>query len=123
MQAIRATEEARITIFAQVDQPTAAMIELQVEPLLEQIETEVQVLYDDGAYDQWKVYETLVEQEVGSIIPPRKTPKSSNTGTLAKSLLNGTRASGKFVVTDAKRGRSRSVITKEVSVRPLCTGG
>ncbi len=45
----RATEEGRIAIFAQVDQPTAAMIELQVESAPVAGHEEVIVLADDLA--------------------------------------------------------------------------
>ena len=34
----------------------------QVEPLLDEIETPINSLAGDGAYDQWKVYQTLADQ-------------------------------------------------------------
>ncbi|MCI0332899.1 MAG: IS5 family transposase [Planctomycetes bacterium] len=52
----------------------------QVEPLLDQIEGEVQTFYGDGAYDQWKVYDTLQENSIWSIIPPRKNAKIKQHG-------------------------------------------
>jgi hypothetical protein len=52
----------------------------QVEPLLEQVEAEVQTFYGDGAYDQWKVYQTLAENHIWSIIPPRKNAKIKQHG-------------------------------------------
>ncbi len=59
----------------------------QVDPLLEQIEPEVEVFYGDGAYDQWKVYDQLVEQEIWSIIPPRKNAKIKQHGNSSKEPL------------------------------------
>ncbi len=46
-----------------------------VEPLVKQIQPEVEGFYGDGAYDQQKVYQTLSEQEIWTIIPPRKNAK------------------------------------------------
>lgn len=37
----------------------------------------------DGAYDQWKVYETLAAQEIRPIIPPRKNAKIRQHGNTA----------------------------------------
>jgi hypothetical protein len=59
----------------------------QVEPLLDQIEAEVQVFYGDGAYDQWKVYDQLKENEVWSVIPPRKNAKIAQHGNSAEEPL------------------------------------
>ena len=47
----------------------------QVEPLLEQVDSEIDTFYGDGAYDQWKVHDSLEEQEIEAIIPPRKNAK------------------------------------------------
>ena len=47
----------------------------RVDPLLDQVEDEVDTFCGDGAYDQWKVYETLAEREIVPIIPPRKNAK------------------------------------------------
>jgi hypothetical protein len=44
----------------------------QVDELLDQVVAEVEALYGDGAYDQWKVYNSLDKRSVWSIIPPRK---------------------------------------------------
>lgn len=52
----------------------------QVDDLLDQVEGEVQNFYGDGAYDQWKVYDSLDEREIGSIIPPRKNAKIKQHG-------------------------------------------
>lgn len=48
----------------------------QVDDLLEQIETPVASLAGDGAYDQWKVYDTLATDKIEPIIPPRRNAKS-----------------------------------------------
>ncbi len=47
----------------------------QVEDLLEQIQTAIDSCAGDGAYDQWKVYETLVAEQIEPIIPPRRNAK------------------------------------------------
>jgi hypothetical protein len=52
----------------------------QVEPLLEQVDGEVQTFYGDGAYDQWKVYDGLAERGVDAIIPPRKNARIKQHG-------------------------------------------
>ena len=59
----------------------------QVEPLLEQVEAEVQAFYGDGAYDQWKVYDALQENSIWSIIPPRKNAKIKQHGNSAEEPL------------------------------------
>jgi hypothetical protein len=59
----------------------------QVEPLLEQIEAEVETFYGDGAYDQWKVYDRLKGQGVNAIIPPRKNAKIKQHGNAAADPL------------------------------------
>lgn len=52
----------------------------QVEPLLDEIETPINSLAGDGAYDQWKVYQTLATKEIESIIPPRRNAKIKRHG-------------------------------------------
>jgi hypothetical protein len=59
----------------------------QVEPLLAQVEAEVQTFYGDGAYDQWKVYDALQENSIWSIIPPRKNAKIKQHGNSAEEPL------------------------------------
>jgi IS5 family transposase len=59
----------------------------QVEPLLEQVAGEVQTLYGDGAYDQWKVYEGLEQRGVDAIIPPRKNARIKQHGNSAADPL------------------------------------
>ena len=43
-----------------------------VEPLLEQAPKNVSSFIGDGAYDKMKVYETLTNKKIKTIIPPRK---------------------------------------------------
>ncbi len=52
----------------------------QVEPLLEQVEVDVETFYGDGAYDQWKVYDALEENETRAIISPRSSAKIKQHG-------------------------------------------
>jgi IS1 family transposase len=59
----------------------------QVEPLLEQVEVEVETFYGDGAYDQWKVYDALQENSTWAIIPPRKNAKIKQHGNSAEEPL------------------------------------
>lgn len=59
----------------------------QVEPLLAQVEVEVQTFYGDGAYDQWKVYEALDARGVDVIIPPRKNAMIKQHGNSADDPL------------------------------------
>lgn len=59
----------------------------QVDHLLNEIETPVESLVGDGAYDQWKVYETLTAQEIEPIIPPRRNAKIKQHGNSRESPL------------------------------------
>lgn len=52
----------------------------QVDDLLEQIDDSINAFYGDGAYDQWKVYETLAEEKIRPIIPPRRNAKIKQHG-------------------------------------------
>lgn len=52
----------------------------QVDPLLEQVESDIDTFYGDGAYDQWKVHDSLEEQAIEAIIPPRKNAKIKQHG-------------------------------------------
>lgn len=52
----------------------------QVDPLLAQVDAEVQTFYGDGAYDQWKVYDGLTARRIDVIIPPRKNAKIKQHG-------------------------------------------
>jgi hypothetical protein len=51
-----------------------------VDDLLDQTENQVGEFCGDGAYDKWKVYETLLEREVTPIIPPRRDAKIKRHG-------------------------------------------
>lgn len=59
----------------------------QVEELLEAIPSPVATFGGDGAYDQWKVYETLEAEEIEPIIPPRKNAKIKQHGNSSESPL------------------------------------
>ncbi len=52
----------------------------QVDDLLEQIESPIDSFAGDGAYDQWKVYGTLAEDEIQAIISPRRHAKIKQNG-------------------------------------------
>ena len=52
----------------------------QVDELLEQIESPIDSFAGDGAYDQWKVYDGLAEEEIEAIIPPRRNAKIKQHG-------------------------------------------
>ncbi len=52
----------------------------QVDELLDQIDSGVETFCGDGAYDQWKVYESLDTRKVWPIIPPRKNAKIKQHG-------------------------------------------
>jgi hypothetical protein len=59
----------------------------QVDELLHQIDAPVDRFYGDGAYDQWKVYETLDEQSVQPVIPPRHNAKIKRHGNSSRPPL------------------------------------
>lgn len=52
----------------------------QVDDLLDQIASPMKAFYGDGAYDQWKVYETLDTRATEPIIPPRRNAKIKQHG-------------------------------------------
>lgn len=52
----------------------------QVDELIEQVSVPVDAFYGDGAYDQWKVYDCLAEEEIQAIIPPRRNAKIKQHG-------------------------------------------
>jgi hypothetical protein len=54
----------------------------QVDELLDQTGAPIEAFYGDGAYDQWKVYEVLAEDEIQPIIPPRKNAKIKQHGNI-----------------------------------------
>jgi transposase len=43
-----------------------------VPEILVQIEPPVRKLYGDGAYDKWKLYDVLAQEEILPVIPPRR---------------------------------------------------
>jgi len=52
----------------------------QVDPLLDQVPNSTKAFYGDGAYDKWKVYETLEKRGAKAIIPPQRNAKISQHG-------------------------------------------
>jgi len=52
----------------------------QVDGLLDQVNGPVAAFYGDGAYDQWKVYDSLSDRAVRPIIPPRRNAKIKQHG-------------------------------------------
>ena len=52
----------------------------QVDDLLDQIDQPIDSFGGDGAYDQWKVYNRLAEEEIKAIIPPRRNAKIKQHG-------------------------------------------
>lgn len=52
----------------------------QVDSLLDQIDAKVDAFYGDGAYDQWKVYETMQQHTIRAVIPPRRNAKIKRHG-------------------------------------------
>lgn len=52
----------------------------QVEDLLDQIPANIRKFYGDGAYDPWKVRETLAARHTKAIIPPRRDAKIKRHG-------------------------------------------
>jgi hypothetical protein len=56
----------------------------QVAPLLNQINTSIDTLYGDGAFDQHKVYNTLSGRKIQPVIPPRRNAKITRHGNTAQ---------------------------------------
>jgi hypothetical protein len=52
----------------------------QVDPMLDQVPDRTKAFYGDGAYDKWKVYETLERRRTKAIIPPQRNAKISRHG-------------------------------------------
>jgi len=52
----------------------------QVDPMLNQVPGRTKSFYGDGAYDKWKVYETLERRGTKAIIPPQRNAKISRHG-------------------------------------------
>jgi hypothetical protein len=52
----------------------------QVDPLLDQVPGRTDKFHGDGAYDKWKVYETLEKRGSKAIIPPQRNAKIKQHG-------------------------------------------
>lgn len=52
----------------------------QADPLLDQLHHRTKAFYGDGAYDKWKVYQTLERRGTKAIIPPQRNAKISQHG-------------------------------------------
>jgi hypothetical protein len=52
----------------------------QVDDLLDQIAVPTDKFYGDGAYDKWKVYETLEKRRAKAIVPPQRNAKIAQHG-------------------------------------------
>lgn len=52
----------------------------QVDDLLDQATGKIDGFYGDGAYDKWKVYETLGKRRIKPIIPPQRNAKIAQHG-------------------------------------------
>jgi hypothetical protein len=59
----------------------------QVDELLDQVNGPVDAFYGDGAYDQWKVYDSLGGREIQPIIPPRRNAKIKQHGNARQTAL------------------------------------
>jgi hypothetical protein len=59
----------------------------QAAPLLDQTSGKIEGFYGDGAYDQWKVYDTLNSRKIKPIIPPRRNAKIKQHGNADKPCL------------------------------------
>ena len=64
------------------DTPTIVALSLTENNIHDgnQVESNVDTFYGDGAYDQWKVHDSLAEQDIKAIIPPRKNAKIKQHG-------------------------------------------
>ena len=52
----------------------------QVDSLLDQVAGKIDRFYGDGAYDKWKVYETLDKRRIKAIVPPQRNAKIKRHG-------------------------------------------
>jgi Transposase DDE domain len=59
----------------------------QVDDLLDQVNGPVDAFYGDGAYDQWKVYDSLRGRKIQPIIPPRRNAKIKQHGNASQAAL------------------------------------
>ena len=52
----------------------------QADDLLDQVKGKVKRFYGDGAYDKWKVYETLGKRRIKAIVPPQRNARIKRHG-------------------------------------------
>jgi hypothetical protein len=52
----------------------------QADDLLDQVKGKVKRFYGDGAYDKWKVYETLKNRRIRAIVPPQRNARIKRHG-------------------------------------------
>ena len=52
----------------------------QVDPLLDQMSGKIDRFYGDGAYDKWKVCESLDNRKIKAIVPPQRNAKIKQHG-------------------------------------------
>jgi hypothetical protein len=52
----------------------------QVDELLDQVAGKIDGFYGDGAYDKWKVYETLKNRRIKAIVPPQRNARIKRHG-------------------------------------------
>lgn len=63
----------------------------QTDDLLDQVKGKVKRFYGDGAYDKWKVYETLGKRKIKAIVPPQRNVRIKRHGnTKGRPLLRDT---------------------------------
>ena len=60
----------------------------QVDPLLDQVSGKINGFYGDGAYDKWKVYETLATRGIKAIVPPQRNAKIKQHGNSSRHPLS-----------------------------------
>ena len=60
----------------------------QVDPLLDQVPKSTNLFYGDGAYDKWKVYETLANRGTKAVIPPQRNAKIKQHGNSSQPPLS-----------------------------------
>jgi hypothetical protein len=59
----------------------------QVDALLNQVKGKIDGFYGDGAYDKWKIYETLDNRKIKAIVPPRRNAKIKQHGNSSNTPL------------------------------------
>lgn len=98
----------------------------QVGSLLEQVESDIDTFYGDGAYDQWKVHDLLQDQGIKATIPPRINAPglfqvASSMATLAKNLYREMKRYEKFDPRAARAGKKKSVTIVAACQKLPCT--